>query len=149
MELTNDQVYAVMSLESWWHSSDSKQVFEISGKSGSGKCQPMDTIIPTPDGKKLLGELKAGDYVYNRHGKPVKILSVHDQGKKRAYEVIFDDGRSTICSREHIWTHITSKGNLKSMTLEQMMFDGIVILNKHSRKHNKYRIPTNEAIEYE
>jgi hypothetical protein len=37
MELTNDQIYANMALESWWNSYDSKQIFEISGKSGSGK----------------------------------------------------------------------------------------------------------------
>ena len=45
VELTKDQIYAVMSLESWWHSKDSKQVFEISGKAGSGKSTLIKYFI--------------------------------------------------------------------------------------------------------
>jgi len=45
MELTNDQIYANMALESWWNSYDSKQTFEISGKSGSGKSSLIHYFI--------------------------------------------------------------------------------------------------------
>ena len=45
IDLTNDQIYAVMSLESWWNSSNSKQVFEISGKSGTGKSTLIKYFI--------------------------------------------------------------------------------------------------------
>ena len=36
IELTNDQVYAIYDLENWWHGTGD-QVFEISGRPGSGK----------------------------------------------------------------------------------------------------------------
>lgn len=40
----------------------------ITGQSGCGKAQPVDTIIPTPDGDKRLGDIAVGDYVFDRLG---------------------------------------------------------------------------------
>lgn len=48
----------------------------ITGQSGCGKAQPVDTIIPTPDGNKRLGDIAVGDYVFDRLGKPTKVLGV-------------------------------------------------------------------------
>lgn len=86
-----------------WYKTKNKQIWEISGIAGSGKAQPMDTVIPTPDGEKLLGDLQVGDCVFNRYGEPVKILGVFDQGDLDAYKVVFADGRSTICNDQHLW----------------------------------------------
>ena len=42
-----------------------QQIITIAGPAGSGKAQPIDTIIPTPEGEKRIGDLKIGDYVYS------------------------------------------------------------------------------------
>ena len=97
IELNNDQIYAIYDLESWW-SKQNEQVFEISGAAGTGKAQPVDTIIPTPNGNIQLGQLKVGDFVFNRYGKPVQVLGVYDQGMKKVFKVTFNDGRSTLCN---------------------------------------------------
>ena len=126
IELNNDQLFTIMDLENWWHSASSKQVFEISGAAGTGKAQPDDTIIPTPKGEKYLKDLEVGDYVFNRKGKPVKILDIFPQGKLKAFKVCFSDGRSTICNDEHLWTvKIKGKKKMETLTLRQIMEQGL------------------------
>ena len=53
----------------------------ISGGSGLGKAQPVDTVIPTPDGYRVLGDIKVGDYVFDRCGNPTEVLGVFPQGE--------------------------------------------------------------------
>ena len=45
-------------------------------KASLGKALPNDTIIPTPDGFKRFSDLKMGDYVFDRMGRPTKITGV-------------------------------------------------------------------------
>lgn len=116
----------------------------LTGASGGGKAQPIDTIIPTPEGMKKLGDIKVGDYVFDRIGKPTEVLAVFPQGKKEAFKVTLRDGRSTICNDEHLWSYYTSKGNLYTKTLKEMMEEGINKIPTGS----KYKIPTNHAVEY-
>ena len=146
IELNNDQIYASYKMENWWHHS-TEQLFQISGGPGRGKAQPDDTIIPTPSGNKLLKDLKVGDYVFNRFGKPVKILGVYEQGMLEAYMVTFSDGRSTICNDEHLWSVYTSKGKLKTVTTRYMMEKGLVNLGSKKRGH-KFAVPQSKAVEY-
>ena len=65
--------------------------------------QPVDTMIPTPIGMRRFGDLKEGDYVFDRKGKPTKILKVYDEGVQDLYEVELIDGRTTKCTAGHLW----------------------------------------------
>ena len=71
--------------------------------SSFGKAQPINTIIPTPNGNKRLGDIKIGDYVFDRLGNPTKVLGVFPQGIIDCYKVVFSDGRITYCNDNHIW----------------------------------------------
>lgn len=102
IEFNNQQLHALYDMENWWSSLDD-QVYELSGAAGTGKAQPLDTLIPTPKGRIPLGDLNVGDYVYNRRFKPVKVLGVYDQGELESYTVKFESGKSTECSIEHFW----------------------------------------------
>lgn len=51
----------------------------------------------------VWGDLKAGDYVFGKNGKPIQILQVHHQGVRPVYRVTFDDGSFTDCDEEHLW----------------------------------------------
>lgn len=115
------------------------------GKAGSGKAQPIDTIIPTPNGYKKLGDIKIGDYVYDRLGKPTRVLGVFPQGMKDVYTVELADGRTTQCNDEHLWSYY-AHDKLTTRTLREMMDMG---LKRNNRGGYKFKIPTNEAIEYE
>lgn len=120
----------------------------ITGQSGCGKAQPVDTIIPTPDGDKRLGDIAVGDYVFDRLGKPTKVLGVFPQGKLDNYKVTFKDGRSTYCNDEHLWSYYTSKGNLKTMTLREIIDNGIYRITGNGRREYKYKVPISKAVEY-
>lgn len=119
----------------------------LAGNSGSGKSQPIDTIIPTPIGNRRLDDIKVGDYVFDRLGNPTKVLGVFPQGMKDCYTVTLRDGRKTQCNDEHLWSYYTSKGNLYTKTLRQMIDDGLYNYS-NGHKMNKYKIPTNKAVEY-
>lgn len=110
---------------------------------GTGKAQPIDTIIPTPQGEKQLKELKVGDYVFDRLGQPTKILGIYPQGKIDCYKIDFSDSRSTLCAGDHLWSYYSSKGNLISKTALEMLNSGL----KNACGY-KYRIPANQAVEY-
>lgn len=118
----------------------------ISGQTGSGKSLTNDTKIPTPLGWTTMGELKVGDYVFDRLGKPTKITGVYPQGVLDTYKVTLKDGREILCNDEHIWSVFTSKGNFKNMTVREMLDNGIFI--NDNPEHAKYYIPMNEAVEY-
>lgn len=118
----------------------------LAGPAGSGKAQPVDTIIPTPKGMRPLGELQVGDYVFDRFGKPTKILGVYPQGEKEVFEITFQDGRKTKCCDEHLWPYWTSKNNLSMKTTRQMLEAGL----QYASREYKFPVPTlTSPVEFE
>lgn len=115
----------------------------ISGYAGSGKAQPINTIIPTPNGNVELGKIQVGDYVFDREGKPTKVLGVYPQGLKKKYKIVLSDKRETICAGDHLWSYYTSRGNLVSKTTEEILNSGL----KNSSGF-KYKIPINKPVQY-
>lgn len=75
----------------------------ITNGTGTGKAQPLDAAILTPQGWRRMGDLVSGDLVISADGKPAAILSVHPQGEKPIYRVEFSDGAVTECCDEHLW----------------------------------------------
>ena len=73
------------------------------GNSGSGKALPNSMTIPTPDGYKYMKDIKVGDYVIDKHGKPTLVSGVYPQGKKQIFNIHFSDGRAAECSADHLW----------------------------------------------
>jgi exodeoxyribonuclease-5 len=96
----------------------------ISGYAGTGKAQPVDTIIPTPTGDKRLGDIKVGDYVFDRNGYPTKVLGVYPQGVIDNYKITFNDGRSTYCGIDHLWT-CCNKGKVFTVSTKEMLEKGV------------------------
>lgn len=92
------------------------QVLVVSS-AGSGKAQPNDTLIPTPNGFIKIGELEVGDYVFGRCGQPEKITQIFPQGRKKIMTIKFEDGRTTKCCSEHLWTITDSPNSQQFMTI--------------------------------
>lgn len=114
------------------------------GGFGDGKAQPNNTLIPTPTGYKQLGDIKPGDYVFNRFGKPIVVTQIFPKGLLDNYKVTFSDGRFTYCNNEHLWSIVTSKGNLKTITLQEMIDTGLITATGKRR----YKLPLTNAVEY-
>lgn len=145
MELTSGQHELLEKITKWFHSWESHtskephaQWFSYSGPAGSGKAQPDDTLIPTPNGNVKLKDICIGDLVFNMDGVPTKVLGIYPQGVKDTYEVIFSDGRKTKCCDEHIWTIRTTSG-LKDVILRDLV---------EKYKKEPIAIPMHKCVQY-
>ncbi|WP_434589334.1 PhoH family protein [Streptomyces sp. A5-4] len=69
-----------------------------------GRAQPVFTKVLTPAGFRPIGELEVGDLVMGSNGEPTPVLGVYPQGEKDIYRVTAQDGSSTLCCGDHLWT---------------------------------------------
>ena len=119
------------------------------GGTESGKAQPLDTKIITPNGYKLMGDIEVGDMVIGGDGKPYKVSGVYPQGKKDVYKITFSDGTSTKCCKEHLWnvSTVTRRNHGRgyiTMSLEEMLKKPL----QTKKGEYQYRIPVCEPVEY-
>lgn len=111
---------------------------------GLGKAIDNNTQMITPDGIKTAGEIKVGDYLYDRKGNPTKVLAVYPHKQKRAFKVTLKDGRSFICCDEHLIPYYETwdRKTIKVKPLGEM-------LDNYKRKRGyAYSIPQNEAVKF-
>ncbi|MFI0939202.1 PhoH family protein [Streptomyces sp. NPDC021020] len=69
-----------------------------------GRAQPVFTKVLTPSGFRAIGELQVGDLVIGSNGEPTPVLGVYPQGEKDIYRLTAQDGSSTLCCGDHLWT---------------------------------------------
>ena len=118
----------------------------IIAPSGVGKALADDEIVMTPNGPKMIKEIKVGDNVIGSNGKAITVTGVFPQGVRKIYEVKFSDGTSCRCDMEHLWNVKGAKDtDYKTMTPAEIVENGI----KNGNKYN-FMIPfCNEAVEFE
>ena len=113
---------------------------------------PNSTKIPTPDGWKAVKEIKVGDYLFDRLGRPTKVLGVYPQGEKEVYEITFGDKRKARCCEEHIWyvNKSTWKDHydFRERTLKQIFQDNWEQTDKRGYKKHLYSIPCSMPVQY-
>ena len=69
-----------------------------------GRAQPYSTEVATPSGFRSLGTLEVGDLVIGSDGTPTPVLGIYPQGEKEVFRVRTQDGASTLCCGEHLWS---------------------------------------------
>lgn len=125
---------------------------------GLGKEQDVNTLIPTPNGYKRLGDIRVGDTVFGSNGKQCNVTGVFLQGKKDIYEIEFTDNSKTNSGLEHLWivkdkVMYDRRKDWTVLPLKEIIKRGIEY-NKHNGtkstwKHNyKFRIPICQPVEY-
>lgn len=75
----------------------------ISAPAGTGKAQPLDSLVYTPDGPKLMGEIQVGDVVCTPDNGTSVVLATYPQGLKDIYKITFNNGDTAECCKEHLW----------------------------------------------
>ena len=125
-----------------------------SGATGTGKAVANQSFLPTPSGKKLVSEVRVGDYLWSKNGKPTKVLGVYPQGKLDTYKVIFDDNTEVICSGDHLWSiDVWKKTKLKEprvLMTKELLENGLTYKTPPESIHRyKYGIALPKAVEYE
>lgn len=123
-----------------------------SAGSGVGKALPNYTKIPTPNGWKTVGEIKVGDYLFDRFGKSTKVLAIYPQKeKKQVYKVYFKSGRIAECCEEHLWSYYSNLNDkhpdtLITSTLREIIDDPKGL--KNNRGVYRWSIPINKPVQY-
>ena len=116
-------------------------------KQGTGKAQPLSADILTNLGWKKMGGIHLEDLVATEEGtfKPVK--KIFPQGKQPIYRLIFNDGSSTRCTSDHLWSYKThndifnKKNTYRTCTTQDLIDKKI--------KYNTVYIPMVEPVQFE
>ena len=120
---------------------------------GLGKAQPLNSLILTPNGWRLMGELNVGDEVYAYDGSISKITGVFPQGEKNVFRVYTNDGSFTDCCEEHLWftqnlseLQFSKQNNIQNGV--KTLLSGSVKQLKDIQPEEQHAIPTVLPIEF-
>ena len=116
----------------------------IIGNTGSGKAQPLSTWLPSPNGNVMMRHVTEGTKLFGFDGKIIKVTGIYPQGVQDVYKLTFNDGRSTYCTKDHLWTVYDDENNALIVTLDQ-------ILDVMSKRHGNcpFRFPViSNPVEY-
>ncbi|MEU1802156.1 helicase-related protein [Streptomyces sp. NPDC019937] len=80
----------------------------LQGEVGSGKAQPLDSLVLTPRGYRPMGDMAPGDEVVVPSGDRAVIDGVFPQGERDVWRLVLSDGTSVECDDEHLWIVGTS-----------------------------------------
>src|SRR5207302_579047 len=72
-----------------------------------GRAQPYFSRVLTPSGFRPIGSLAMGDLIVGSNGSPTVVLGIYPQGRKQVFRVSSQDGASTLCCAEHLWSVTT------------------------------------------
>lgn len=79
-------------------------VIYMCGAATMGKMQPYDAQVLTPFGFKDMGSLVIGETISGINGTTQQIQEIYEHGLKDVYRVTFDDGATTECGLDHLWS---------------------------------------------
>lgn len=75
----------------------------MDASTGTGKAQPLDSMIKVPGGWRRMGDIQVGDSVIAWDGTTTKVNGVFPQGRKQTFTITFADGRTVEACDEHLW----------------------------------------------
>mgnify|MGYP003369810078 CR=1 FL=1 len=127
-------------------------LFMRSCPQGGGKAIPNDTLIPTPSGFRKVGDIKVGDYLFDKQGKPTKVANVFPQPeKKRVYVLKLADGRKAKCCEDHLWTYYGDYRRLRTESVKEILqrVNNGEYGFKDAEGRYRFALPINKAVQYE
>jgi replicative DNA helicase len=122
----------------------------IAARPSMGKAQPLSAKILTPSGFIPMGEVVCGTKVVGSDGKACEVTGVYPQGTMPVYNVLFSDGTSTQCTRDHLWWTQTRNERRRGVAGSVKTLAEIekTLLRADGGKQN-HVIPVVRPVEYE
>ena len=97
------------------------RLYILAARPAMGKGYGLDTLTLTPTGWVKNKDIKLGDEVIGRDGKPTKVIGIYPQPLQDCYRITLKDGREVICDAPHEWTVYSSKwGKERTLTTEEL-----------------------------
>jgi len=119
----------------------------VAWATGSGKAQPYDEPVLTPNGFVHMGSISVGDYVIGSDGMPKQVLQVHEQGDKDVYSVKFNDETTVRATLDHRWivqtksqAYYERKNGVKNRTVKTT--------KNFINDESKWQVPTPSPIDF-
>lgn len=129
----------------------------LSGAPGTGKSYNNYTPIYRLNHNKVeltsIKDLRVGDKIFGRDGQITTVINKYPQGELDAYRIFFKDGRTGICSADHLWgVYSKTHGKMKMhvRTTQEMLDKGIFCPNSDGSHPNRsrYFIPMNGVLDF-
>jgi ATP-dependent DNA helicase RecG len=120
----------------------------LQGEVGSGKAQPIESLVLTPSGFKRMAEIQVGDEVVNPSGEITVVTGVFPQGRRDVWRVVFSDGSTVECDDEHLWAVNTAawyRGQAMTVKTTREIREDLLKKNGSS----KWYIPGTIAVDLE
>lgn len=129
-----------------------KEVTIVTGLAGSGKAQPLYSVIYTPNGPVKMQDVFIGQEVCTPDGGRACITNIYPQGFKDCYRVHFSDGVYVDCCDEHLWKVYTvndrasnsQSGKDRYSILQTKDMIGSILW----KGKNNYKLPITSSISY-
>lgn len=111
---------------------------------GTGKAQPLTSMVLTPSGFVEMGSLKIGSVVIDKDGNDCFVIGIYPQGKKEVFKITFSDGAVTHSCGEHLW--LVSNEGYKHVVHPLNYFKDKL---KTSKGLLKWSVPTQPVIRWD
>ena len=121
----------------------------LGDEQGLGKALALNTKVYTPNGYKEIKDIQVGDYVFNRLGKPTKVLATYNHTNVEMYRITFSDGRTVECCKDHLWKIYDQHGSKVVDTKWFLSKDHFGINRYENLKLGKYYIDRCEPVQFE
>jgi phosphate starvation-inducible PhoH-like protein len=109
-----------------------------------GRSLRKDTPVLTPDGFRPIGSLAVGDLVIGSNGEPTPVIGVYPQGEKDIYRLTTQDGASTLCSGDHLWS-VTTRDDRRRGKPFRVLQTRDMIGNLRANHYHRYELPMHSA----
>jgi len=76
---------------------------EAFARQQSGRAQPLDAPVLTPDGYRPIGTLAIGDALISTDGRTSTLTGTYPQGRKQVFKLTLADGRTVRATEDHLW----------------------------------------------
>ncbi|WP_425423788.1 PhoH family protein [Spirillospora albida] len=105
-----------------------------------GRAQPVTTKVLTPGGFRPIGELAVGDLVVGSNGEPTLVLGVYPQGEKEIFRLTAQDGASTLCTADHLWS-VRTRADRRRNKPHRVLETREMIGNLRAAHARRYELP--------
>lgn len=130
----------------------------LSGAPGVGKSYNNYTPIYRLNHNKVeltsIKDLRVGDKIFGCDGQITTVINKYPQGELDAYRIFFKDGRTGICSADHLWGVYSRSHNgkmkMRVKSTQEMIDKGIFCPNSDGSHPNRsrYFIPMNGPLDF-
>lgn len=94
-------------------------IFSLARKNGKGLA--LDTPLPMPSGWTTMGEVKAGDVLYDEQGHECHVTFTSEIHHIDCYEVEFSNGEKVVCDGDHRWAFETPDGQIRVAVARELL----------------------------